>query len=268
MLANLVAYPTDENGLRVGANLSANKSHRHWSHMLMMHPLRTMNWEQKENRELMKKSVDFWLHTGGGRGLKAWSHAAAVSLYAGMGDGDMALQNLNRHHDDRRFVMPNGMYIEGAPVIECALIAGRSLQDMLLQSWGDPSSQDDYAVASKIRVFPAIPDAWQDVSFHDLRTEGAFLVSAERGGGKTQWIRVKSLAGEPCRIVHGMEKAPVVVTGNGKKIKFKTLGNGTIELALAKGEEILLVADKAVGEVSVEPIEMDPEECNYWGLKK
>ena len=254
VLATLVDYPTDEHGLRVGAELAATKSHRHWSHMLMMHPLRIMNWEQPANQELMRKSVDFWLVTGGGRGLKAWSRAAAASLYAGMGDGDKALENLHRHHDERRFVMPNGMYIEGAPVIECALVAGRSLHDMLLQSWGET-----------LRVFPAVPAEWKDCAFHDLRTEGAFLVSAVRADGATQWIRIKSLAGEPCRVVHGMEEMPEVVTPDGETLAAKDLGSGVIEVSLAKGQEALLRCDKQ--DTSIRPLELDEGDCNYWGVK-
>lgn len=41
--------------------------------------------------------------------------------------------------------------------------------DMMLQSWG-----------GIIHVFPAMPTKWQDASFYQLRTEGAFLVSALR----------------------------------------------------------------------------------------
>ena len=256
VLAKLVDYPTDEHGLRVGARLSATKSHRHWSHLLMMHPLRIMNWEQPENRELMRKSVDFWQQVGGGRGLKSWSHAAAVSLYAGMGDGDKALEHLNRHHDNPRFVMPNGMYMEGAPVIECGLIAGRSLHDMLLQSWG-----------GKLRVFPAMPAVWNDASFHDLRAEGAFLVSAERRDGRTRWIRVKSLAGEPCRIVHGLPATPKAVTALGASIAVKNLGNGVVELPLGRGDGALLFCGHAPT-AAVAPIPLDSESHNYWGVKR
>jgi len=259
VLARLVAYPADEHGLRVGAKLSATKSHRHWSHMLMMHPLRIMNWEQQESRELMRKSVDFWLQVGGGRGLKAWSHAAAASLYAGMGDGDKALENLNRHHDNRRFVMPNGMYIEGAPVIECGLVAGRSLHDMLLQSWGDPSS-------GKIRVFPAVPVVWEDCAFHDLRAEGAFLVSALRADGVTQWVRIESLAGEPCRVVHGMGRRPEAEVVDGKALSVKDLGDGVIEIPLSKGEEVLL--RRGQGDITIRPLDLEENAHNYWGVKE
>ena len=33
------------------------------------------------------------------------------------------------------------------------------------------------------RLFPGVPDAWKDVTIDKLRTEGAFLVSANRRGG-------------------------------------------------------------------------------------
>ncbi|MHC4252172.1 MAG: discoidin domain-containing protein [Planctomycetota bacterium] len=256
VLAKLVNYPTDEHGLRVGATLAATRSHRHWSHMLMMHPLRIMNWEQVENRELMRKSVDFWQEVGGGRGLKSWSHAAAVSLYAGMGDGDKALEHLNKHHDNRRFVMPNGMYIEGAPVIECALITGRSLHDMMLQSWGDT-----------IRVFPAMPGAWKDAVFHDLRTEGAFLVSAERRGGLTRWVRIKSLAGEPCRVRPSLG-APVRLVRNGVAVPLAPAADGAYDIPLARGDEVLLCSGPGLPRVVVAPLPAARETWNVWGCKR
>ena len=194
-LDDLVPYPVDENGLRIGANISFTKSHRHWSHILMVHPLHIMTGDQPENRELLEKSVLHWLTVDNSRGINGWSRAAAASLYATLGDGDNAIKQIHGHMADKRFVRPNTMYIEGSPVIECSIVLNRSLQDMLLQSWGD-----------KIAVFPAIPKAWDSAVFHDLRAEGAFLVSAERKGGKTAWVRIKSLAGEPCRVQPNTER--------------------------------------------------------------
>jgi len=166
-LKDLVPYPVDENGLRIGANIAFTKSHRHWSHILMVHPLHIMTGDQPENRQLLEKSVLHWLTVGNGRGINGWSRAAAASLYATLGDGDNAIKQIHGHMADKRFVRPNTMYIEGSPVIECSIVLNRSLQDMLLQSWGN-----------KIAVFPAIPKAWDSAVFHDLRAEGAFLVSA------------------------------------------------------------------------------------------
>ena len=157
----------------------------------MVHPLHIMDANDPANRDLLSKSIHHWLTVDGSRGVFGWSRAAAASLYAALGDGDNAIASIHQHMADKRFVRPNTMYIEGSPVIECSIVLARSLQDMLLQSHNN-----------LIRIFPAIPAAWTNAVFHNLRAEGAFLVSAERNAGKTQWVRIKSLAGEPAGSPH------------------------------------------------------------------
>ncbi len=43
-----------------------------------------------------------------------------------------------------------------------------------------------------VEVFPAIPEHWKDIRFRNLRTEGAFLISAERKAG--QWSSLEATA--------------------------------------------------------------------------
>ena len=255
VLANLTPYPADKTGLMVGAGVPLTKSHRHWSHLLMVFPLYQMNLDQSENRALVVKTIKHWLATGGGRQIYGWSRAAASCLYSTLGDGDQALDSLLKHHNHKRFVMPNTMYIEGSPVIECALFAAKSLQDMLIQSWGD-----------KIRVFPAIPVAWKDVVFRDLRAEGAFLVSAARKDGKTRWIRVKSLAGEPCRIKSSLSgEIKLLQAGKTRTVKSS---DGVIEFKPARGEEALLFSGNTAPDTAIAPVHIDPKKHNAWGSKK
>ncbi|MCP4454122.1 MAG: alpha-L-fucosidase [Planctomycetes bacterium] len=256
VLANLVPYPVDANGLRLGANISITKSHRHWSHILMVHPLHIMTGDQPENRALLEKSVLHWLTVDNNRGINGWSRAAAASLYATLGDGDNAIKQIHGHMADKRFVRPNTMYIEGSPVIECAIVLNRSLQDMLLQSWGD-----------KIAVFPAIPSSWDEAIFHDLRAEGAFLVSAERRHGKTAWVRIKSLAGEPCRIQPNLT-GPVSVLINRKPVTPHTSTDGIYDLPLGKDDEALLFTGRTAPAPLIRPITADPATCNPHGVKK
>ena len=252
-LADLAPYPVDENGLRIGAGVSYTKSHRHWSHILMVHPLHIMTGDQPAERELLEKSVLHWLTVGNSKGINGWSRAAAASLYATLGDGENAIKQIHGHMADKRFVRPNTMYIEGSPVIECAIVLGRSLQDMLLQSWGN-----------KIAVFPAIPASWDDAVFHDLRAEGAFLVSAERKAGGTRWVRVKSLAGEPCRLQAGLgDKVSVQI--NGKPVDITPTADGVHELPLAKGDVAILRADGENAALIVRPLPADPARINPFG---
>ena len=251
-MRDLVAYPVDENGLCVGAGMPFKKSHRHWSHILMVHPLHIMTADQPADRELLNKSVLHWLTTDGATGINGWSRAAAASLYATLGDGSNALKQIHGHLADARFVRPNTMYIEGDPVIECSIVLNRSLQDMLLQSWGD-----------KIHIFPAVPAIWQEAVFHDLRAEGAFLVSANRKDGNTLWVRVKSLAGEPCRVQAVFASTPLLRI-NGNTVPLKPAANGIFELPLQTGDEALLVAGKLAQPV-VKPVPMAEAEANSWG---
>jgi hypothetical protein len=256
-LKDLVPYPVDENGLSVGAGMPFKNPHRHWSHILMVHPLHIMTADNPSDRELLNKSVLHWLKTGDtsttGDGIFGWSRAAAASLYATLGDGENAIKQIHGHMADKRFVRSNTMYIEGDPVIECSIVLNRSLQDMLLQSWGD-----------KIHVFPAIPATWKDAVFHDLRAEGAFLVSANRKDGTTEWVRIKSLAGEPCRVQAAFASEPKLQV-NGKFVPLKPAVNGIYELPLVKGDEALLLTGGQATPVVVKPVPIAPEDCNPFG---
>lgn len=255
ILRDLVPYPKDENGLSIGAITKLEHSHRHWSHLLMVWPLHLLSTEQTENRELVEKTLQHWLTVEDGKQIYGWSSAAAASIYATMGNGEKAIEKLRAHHDNKRFVMPNSMYIEGSPVIECALVAARSLEDMLIQSWGDC-----------IRIFPAVPMEWKELAFNDLRTEGAFLVSASRKEGTTQWIHIKSLAGEPCRIRPSIQ-GEISIVKNGKTTQKNIAKNEIIEIELKKGEEVVIYAGNKVPDLIISPAQINEGEHNFWGVK-
>ena len=46
-----------------------------------------------------------------------------------------------------------------------------------------------------LEIFPAIPESWKDLSFNNLRAEGAFLVSAVKKDGEVQRIEIVSEKG-------------------------------------------------------------------------
>jgi hypothetical protein len=226
--ANLTDFPADAHGFRIGRDLPLDKSHRHYSHLLMMYPLYVVNWDQPANRERMTASLDWWMSMK--NRLAGFSYTGAASMAASMGRGDDAVKYLKEGVD--RFVTPNTMYLEAdSPVIETPLSGAQSIHDLLLQSWG-----------GTIRIFPAVPESWKDVAFQDLRAEGAFLVSAVRKDGKTQGARIKSLAGEPCRVL---------------------LDGQLRDIPLAKGEEVVFGA----GEMRMAPVAAEPGKENSYGLR-
>jgi hypothetical protein len=244
VLATLADYPADGNGFMIGAETPYAQSHRHYSHLLMIYPLYLVNWDQPEHRALIEKSVVHWQSlTSAHRG---YSYTGAASLYAMMGRGDTALSYLERFLDpaSRYPCRANTHYAEGGPVIETPLSAAQSIHDMLCQSWG-----------GIVRIFPAVPAAWQDVTLHDFRTQGAFLVSAVRRGGVTSFIRVRSLAGEPLRLRHGLSGPVTAVLEDGTPAAVKDLGDGVVEITLGRGREVLVHTgdrpDLSVGPVGI-----------------
>jgi alpha-L-fucosidase 2 len=245
-LERLTPYPQDENGLMISASVPFAHSHRHFSHLLMIYPLYIMTPEQPDNRALVIKSLKHWMSMP--EQLKGYSFTGAASISALLGEGDEAARYLSRLLNNRR-VAPNTMYMEAGPCIETPLATAAALNDMLLSSWGD-----------RIRVFPAVPKPWPEVVFHNLRAEGAFLVSAGRKEGQTQWVRVKSLAGERCRIRPGLE-GEVNAT-----VPLKAADDGAYDLTLAKGQEALLYTGARVPKCEVAPVAADPAKCNFYGL--
>ncbi len=257
ILRDLTPYPADENGFKVSAQVPFAESHRHYSHLFMIYPLYTMNLEtHPEDRELALKSINHWL--GMRTKWTAFSMTGAASFYALLGKGDEAAESLNLLLDNNWGakmncrMSPNTMYMEaGQAVMESPLSVPAAMHDMLLSSWGD-----------RIRVFPAIPTAWPDVSFYHLRTEGAFLVSAVRKGGATQWIEIKSLAGSPCRISTDL-KNPVT---DGKTLK--PIAPGLYDLDIAKGETVLIYEKGTKPDVAIDAVASTNGISNFFGTPK
>ena len=236
-LARLVDYPVDENGYMVGAGMPFEKGHRHYSHLLMAYPLYLVNVDQPGGREVIDRTLRHWMSFKDGKAGYTWTGSS--SLASALGDGDRALEYLNGLKQQcLGGLSSTTMYREGNnPVTETPFSAAQSLHGMLLQSWGD-----------KIRVFPAVSSTWRDASFADLRAEGAFLVSAERRDGRTTWIRVQSLAGEPCRVQTDM------VDPQCAGAALKQVAPQVYELALKRGETAVLTARGFAGQAEVAPV--------------
>lgn len=246
VVERLTDYPQDENGMMIGKDVPFSRSHRHYSHLLMFYPLYLLNAEQNGSKELMEKSVEHWHSLPGN--ILGYTYTGASSLYAAFGEGDKALEKLNGLF--ARTLRPNTMYMESGPVIETPLSGAQCIHDMLLQSWG-----------GKIRVFPAVPSQWRDVQFEDLRTEGAFLVSASRKNGKTTAIRIESLAGEPCILRTDMAN-PTVKAGNATLTSGKEKGEYLLDLK--KGESVVLTAGGSAIPI-IAPV--GGNGCNSFGLQ-
>jgi len=261
-LNKLISLPTNENGVMIGCEQGLDKSHRHYSHLLGLYPLFVLNPDNENDRQLVDKSVVHWHKIGGGKELAGYSYTGAASLYAALGRGNDAEAIIHHFLNGNigiSLLLTNTFYVESGgknPVIETPLSAANAISEMLLQSWG-----------GKVRVFPAMPDKWQEASFDKLRTQGAFLVSAVRQNGQTQWAKIKSLAGETCIVkIPGWQKA--LQTNKGRRISIKPIGNNEFSLDLQAGEEVMIVPAKSKSLPEIKAISTENDTVHYYGVKK
>lgn len=251
VLSNLTPYPKDELGFRIGRDADFSISHRHYSHLLQVYPIYDVNWDQLENRELIKRSLLQWEQNN--KAWRGYSYTGAGSIYAMMGDGNKTLQLLNEMMKGKYSIKPNTMYLEAGPVIETPLSAVTTINELLLQSWN-----------GIIRPFPAVPDAWKDVSFNNLSAKGAFLVTGLRKNGATQFIQIKSLAGTPCLVKTGWTEK-VKATG-AREFNIIQEKDGVIRLDLKKGEEVILYTGSKPARFAIDAVKQNSK--YFWGLQK
>lgn len=249
LLSHLVPYPVnDSTGFMVGKDMPFVKSHRHWSHLFMIYPFNEYSWDNAEQAPLIKKSLENWLSKP--QAFAGYSWLGAASILSAGGKGNEAVNYL--HSFLKRAPLPNTLYREGSPVIETPLAFARSLQEMVMTSY-----------KNILRIFPGLPSNWGNVNFVDFRAEGAFLVTAQRKNGITTFIKIKSLAGEPCRVATGM-KGKIKILGKNKS--FKDLGNGIVELDIHKGETDILYSGDKIPLMEIAPVEYTTK-VSAWGEK-
>ncbi|MDX1681947.1 MAG: hypothetical protein R3336_02395, partial [Phycisphaeraceae bacterium] len=173
VIERLADFPVDESGFMLAAEAPAPAYHRHLSHLMMIYPLHLVHIDQPGVRELLDRSYEHVHHAGRPEGddshpLQAMVQTHAAPIACALERAEDALEGLNRLADE---LSPAGHWPphEDNPCIESTLGLANIIQDMLIQSWSDPLADEP----GPIRIFPAVPDAWEDVTFHDLRAEDA-----------------------------------------------------------------------------------------------
>lgn len=250
ILDRLTDYPVDETGLRIGRDVALEKSHRHYSHLLMFYPLQIMNWEQPEHRDLLSRSFEHWIGLEGAH--QGYSYTGSASMTACMRDGNRALDYLHTYLE--KHGLPNTLYREAGPVIETPLSAAQSILDMLIQSWGNV-----------LRIFPAVADVWEDLAFHQLRAEGAFLISAKREKGETALIQITSLAGESCVLETDM--IDPVWKASREGITVTSVEKNRYAINLQANDTIIIYPRGRELPTELGAVEIDPSKHNPFGVK-
>jgi alpha-L-fucosidase 2 len=227
-------YELDEDGGLVFAKgIPYESSHRHFSHLMAIHPLGLIDWSNGEKDQQTIRATLKTLQEVGPSAWTGYSYSWLANLQARAFDGEGAAQSLRDFAT--AFCLGNTFHVNGDQsntgkssftyrpfTLEGNFAFASGIHEMLIQSH-----------TGIVRLFPAIPDSWQDVSFKDLRAVGAFLISADRKNGKTNEIKIYSEKGGKIRLANPF-MSENLKAGN-KAIEIKA---GIIELELKPGEKI------------------------------
>jgi len=211
-----------------------NASHRHHSHAMAIHPLGMLNIEGSErDREIVNATLDR-MHALGTEWWTGYSFSWFSCMLARAGRREQALKYLEDY--ERAFILRNGFHANGDQTrsglsrfqyrpftLEGNFLAIEAVHEMLLQSWG-----------GRVRVFPAVSDRWQDVSFNDLCAQGGFRVSAKRSAGSTLSVDIVATVDQTLRLKNPFEDKPYRCTrpvqSVGDEIRCDLKAGDTLEL--------------------------------------
>lgn len=200
----------DTDGLTFAKDTPYRESHRHFSHAMAIHPLGLVTIEGgDDDRRIIDATLDQLIR----QGTQAWcgySFSWFACMMARCGRGDEALKYLRDY--ERAFTLRNGFHANGDQTktglsgftyrpftLEGNMLAMQAVHEMLLQSWGDT-----------VRIFPALPAEWKDVSFEDLRAEGGFRVWAKRLNGRTMRVHIAATVDGRLRLRDPFENSATI----------------------------------------------------------
>ena len=140
-------------------------------------------------------------------------------------DPDFLIEGIHQNIDE--FALSNRLFRHHGGGIEHLTTVPATINEMLMQSY-----------EGIIRLFPCWKKS-SDISFENLRADGAFLVSAKLKDGETVSLEIKSLMGRKCTVQCDGIKS-VINKADNKEIPFERNGN-TVSFETQKGAEYILI---------------------------
>ena len=179
-------------------------------------------------RNLEKNGTDWWC---------GYSFSWMGSLYARAFDGEKAAKVLRTFATC--FCLPNSFHVNGDQsgsgkskftyrpfTLEGNFAFAAGLQEMLLQSH-----------TGVIHIFPAIPKSWGNAEFHDLRAQGAFLITAKMKEGKVAHVQVMAEKGGILRLLNPFQGSYQTV--GGKLVAHDSI----LQTTMKPGQVLTLISD-------------------------
>lgn len=224
----------EQSGIMLAPDSPYNQSHRHLSHLMAFHPYGLIDYSKgNEDKQIVDNTLNQLLDVGTDY-YTGYSFSWLGNLQARAFDGEGAAKTLRIFAEN--FTLPNSFHVNGEQfnrgyskfkyrpfTLEGNFAFAAGIQEMLIQSH-----------TGTIRIFPAVPESWKNISFQKLRTEGAFLVSASKKEGKVDKIIISSEKGGVLKLLKPF---------NSKTFKINTayeVKNGIIIIDTKPGQEITI----------------------------
>ncbi|MGC4903857.1 glycosyl hydrolase family 95 catalytic domain-containing protein [Micromonospora echinospora] len=261
LLRRLVPYHRDETGVLIGAGVRLTTSQPRPAHLVWLDPLQEMSGDRPADRALMRRSFDHW--AGMPAAWTGRSHLSAASMAVLLRSPEEALSHLRtvvrgtaRNGTE---LLANTLYRQGGEARpDASFAAARVLLGMLVGA-GGPDLVD---------VFPAVPGAWADVSIAGMRAPGAVVIDASRRGGRTEGVRITSMAGRPVVLRHGIAGAVEVRDSAGRRLPVRSAGAGALRLDLAAGVSATVAVVGRRVDLEVRDVPTAAGAARDWGLSR
>lgn len=182
-------------GLTFAEGKTYDESHRHFSNAMAVHPMSILDVTYSEKDKQIVEATINTLDKVGPAYWTGYSYSWLANMKARALDGEGTRDALKIFAEC--FVLRNGFHVNGDQsgtgksnftyrpfTLEGNFAYASGVQEMMLQSHTDI-----------VRIFPAIPKDWNNVSFTNLRSQGALLISAEKKDGKVISVTIKSEKG-------------------------------------------------------------------------
>jgi len=224
----------NETGLTVAPGHNLDASHRHMSPYMAIYPLCLLNIDDDSEKSIIENSVKH-IEAKGTSQWCGYSFSWMACIYARAKQAEKAVKQLQIFASN--FCSPNSFHLNGDQkggqyssftyrpfTLEGNFAFAQGIHELLLQTRN-----------GIIEIFPAVPGNWKDISFKTLRTEGAFLISAEKENGMPSQVTVTAEQGGKLKMKNPFKT--FFITNLQKKYKMES---GILKVEMKKGETITI----------------------------
>lgn len=196
--------------------------HRHFSHMYGLYPGHVISVKRTPHLIDACKAVLEQRGDGGTGFSRGWKMALWARLY----DGNRALKVFKGYIKEQCY--PQLFAKCFTPLqIDGTMGVAAGITEMLIQSH-----------EGVIDLLPALPEDWSEGVFEGVCARGGFELEVTWSEGGVREVEILSKYGHPCRIHAG---GKVRVTKDGRKVRFRSHEDGSVEFQTTKGGLYTLV---------------------------